>query len=113
MDAIITKLTTRAEVEDNASGVRPVLEAASITIQAHDDYQLVGVAASAALAGTAGVGITAIVTIAKNTVSAGIGDNYAVTTALADVLIDALSKRDVHTYAAPSALAAPAALARC
>ena len=99
VDAIITKLTTRAEVEDNASGVRPVLEAASITIQAHDDYQLVGVAASAALAGTAGVGITAIVTIAKNTVSAGIGDNYAVTTALADVLIDALSKRDVHTYA--------------
>ena len=99
VDVIVTELVTRAEVEDNAGGGKPAIEAASIEIRANDDYQLIGVAASAAFAGSAGVGVTAIVTVAKNTVSAGIGDNYAVRTSLADVLIDALSRRDVRTYA--------------
>ncbi|MEI3101587.1 MAG: hypothetical protein V8T45_07295 [Oscillospiraceae bacterium] len=100
VDLIVTKLITRAEVLDNASGSKPEIKAAGITIDAKDNYQLIGAAATAAFSGTAAVGITAIVTIAKNSVSAGIGDNYDVLTTAKDVLINALSTRDIRSYAA-------------
>ena len=99
VDVILSENTVLAIVQGNADGTKPLIRASSITLDALDDYQLIGVAASAAFGGTAGAGVTAIITLADNTVAAGIGANYAVQTSAGDVLVNALSKRDIRTYA--------------
>ncbi len=108
VNVILTENTVLAIVQDNADGTKPVIRASSITLDALDDYQLIGAAASAALSGTAGVGVTAIVTLADNQVAAGIGSNYDVRTFAGDVLVNALSKRDVRTYAGSVGVSATA-----
>ncbi len=96
---ILNENTVLAIVQDNAAAAKPVIRASSITLDAQDDYRLIGVAASASFGATAGAGVTAIVTLADNLLAAGIGSNYAVQTNAGDVLVNALSKRDVRTYA--------------
>lgn len=57
VDVILSENTVLAIVQDNADGTKPVIKAAAITLDALDDYQLIGVAASAAFGGTAGAGV--------------------------------------------------------
>ena len=59
---MVTQAYTESETEEYA-GVR--ITAGSLTIRATDDYEFVGVAVSAAIGGTAGVGVTALLTIAE------------------------------------------------
>ena len=99
VDVIVTKVITQAIAEDSEENAGGSLKAASINIEAMDDYMLVAVAVSAALGGTAGVGVTAMVTVAKNTVTSGIGDYFDVETTVGDVNVSALSDREVRTYA--------------
>jgi len=97
VDVIITKLTTIALLEDNTS--RTNIYAGTVTISSKDTYKLIGAAVSLAAAGTAGVGVTAIVTVSKNTVTAGIGKNYYVRTTSGNMNVSALCDRNISTYA--------------
>jgi hypothetical protein len=62
---IISTQETRAIARRGA-----ILEGSLIDVKAKDDYQLVGAAATAAISGTVGVGVTAIVSVLNNTTSA-------------------------------------------
>ena len=58
VDVILNENTVLAIVQDNANGTKPLIRAGAITLDALDDYQLIGVAASASAGATAGAGVT-------------------------------------------------------
>jgi hypothetical protein len=104
VSVLVSKAKTQALVLRGAS-----VEAASMNVLALDDYQLIGAAAAVGASGTAGIAVTAVVSVLKNTVTAGIGytegenapaDAGVIKTKSGDVTVNAVSKRDVIDVAA-------------
>ncbi|MDO4545395.1 MAG: hypothetical protein Q4C25_04495, partial [Bacillota bacterium] len=91
-DIVITKVITKAYTENDV-----VIEAGSLTVSAVDDYEFLAIAATLAGGGTAGVGVTVLVSVAYNTVAAEIGENNKIT-ATGDVTVSARSDREVKIY---------------
>ncbi|MDO4399460.1 MAG: hypothetical protein Q4D27_00765 [Coriobacteriia bacterium] len=75
------------------------MKAASLTVNATDDFTMLGIGATAAVAGTAGVGVTAIVAKSSNTIEAYLGKSTTVT-CTGDVSVTAFGDRDVQMYLA-------------
>jgi hypothetical protein len=100
VDIVITEVVTRAYTENatgTADGVR--ITAGSLIIKAVDNYEFIGVSVTAAIGGTAGVGVNAMLTIAGNTVTAYIGEGNRIKTDSGDVTVLARSNRDLKMYA--------------
>lgn len=91
VNIIVTSSVTKAFI-----GERAAVKAQDITVIATDNYDLLAVAVSLS-GGSNGIGVTAVVTVAKNTVLAYIGD-YA-TVQSASVNVQAVSNRNIRNYA--------------
>ena len=102
VDIIISDQVTRAQAQKNVS-----ITANNLDISAMDDSQILAVAVTGAFSGAAGVGVTAVVSVLHNTVTAGLiggeaGKNDVSIDGSVNVLADA--KRDVISYAASAAI---------
>jgi len=101
---VLTGIETIARTGDDVT-----IDAASVEVRAEDDYVLIGVAASIALAGTAAVGVTALISLIHNTVSAIVGARNTIITRTGDVVVSASSNRDITEVAGTVAVGAGAA----
>ena len=93
LDIVITKVTTRAFTEEFVK----LIATGDVTVQAVDFYELIAIVVTAAGGGTAGVGLTVLVSISYNTIGAAIGVNNTVSGT--NVSVTAASNRDVLTVA--------------
>ncbi|MGL5174709.1 MAG: hypothetical protein ACRC75_12720, partial [Olsenella sp.] len=89
---VVTKVVVRAFVGNGAT-----LTCTNLTVLAKDDYTMLGIVATGAISGVAGVGASVLVSVSNNTVEAYVGDNATVT-ASGDVNVNALANRDVRAY---------------
>ena len=92
-ELIITEVTTKAY-----TGSLVEITGDAVTIQATDDYKVIGAAGALAASGTVGVGLSVLVSLSYNTVLAYAGDNNKLT-AVRDIQILAKDNRDVSAYA--------------
>ncbi len=99
----LTNIVTRAYTEDDVT-----ITGEKLDILADDIYRVVCVVGSVAVSGTVGVGVTAMVCVAANTVSAEIGENNIIETtgtasysdeAPAGITVRAQSDRQILAYA--------------
>ena len=90
---VVTSLETKAYTGKNV-----VIKAGDLTIKAIDKYDLLGIGVSLAGAGTVAVGVTAVVTVVHNTITAHIGESNKITTASGDVTLIAQSGRNIQMY---------------
>ncbi|MGN0184806.1 MAG: beta strand repeat-containing protein, partial [Aristaeellaceae bacterium] len=102
VDILISDQVTRAQAQKNVS-----ITAKQLDISALDDSQILAIAATGAFSGAAAVGVTAVVSVLHNTVTAGFlggeaGKNDIVIDGSVNVLADA--KRDVLSYAGSAAV---------
>ncbi len=94
-DIVITNVSSQAYTEDNV-----ILSSfKDTTIKATDEYGLVGVAGTIAGSGTAGVGISAVVSVSHNTVKAYTGKNNTLS-GFGQTSIKADSIRNLMSFAA-------------
>ena len=100
VNIIVTSTETKAYIDNNSKVV-----ANNIDVIATDNYDLLAVAASLS-GGSNGVGVTAVVTVAKNTVLAYIGDNSTIQSAA--LTVKAISNRNIRNYAGSVAAGAAA-----
>lgn len=89
----ITKVVTKAYTEANVT-----ITAGSLSIKADDTFRLLGVNGSLGGGGTVGIGISATVAIALNTIEASIGANNTIRTTSGSVEVKATSDRDFDVY---------------
>ncbi|MDY6180230.1 MAG: hypothetical protein SPI15_05205 [Candidatus Faecousia sp.] len=106
VDILISDQVTRAQAQKNVS-----ITGKKLDISALDDTQVLAIAATGAFSGTAAVGVTAVVSVLHNTVTAGMiggeaGENDVDIGGTVNVLADA--KRDVLSYAGSAAVSAGA-----
>ena len=106
VDILISDQVTRAQAQKNVS-----ITGKKLDISALDDTQILAIAATGAFSGTAAVGVTAVVSVLHNTVTAGMiggeaGENDVDIGGTVNVLADA--KRDVLSYAGSAAVSAGA-----
>ena len=106
VDILISDQVTRAQAQKNVS-----ITAKKLDISALDDSQILAIAATGAFSGTAAVGVTAVVSVLHNTVTAGMiggeaGKNDVNIDGTVNILADA--KRDVLSYAGSAAASAGA-----
>ncbi|MDY3859971.1 MAG: hypothetical protein SO014_04955 [Candidatus Limivicinus sp.] len=97
MDIIISDQVTRAQAQKNVS-----ITAKKLDISALDDSQILAIAATGAFSGTAAVGVTAVVSVLHNTVTAGLigGETGKNDIGISgDMNVQADAKRDVLSYA--------------
>jgi hypothetical protein len=102
LDVVVMLLNTCAYTGD---GVTLKSTGGSVTISADDDYDLITVVVTAAVGGTAGVGISVLASVSFNTVQAKLGANNIVN-AHGDVKIQAASNRNIISVVATIAAAA-------
>ncbi len=93
VDLIIAKVITKAYTNANVR-----ITAGSLSVTANDTFSLVGVAGSLSIGGTVGVGISAQVVLAFNTIEASIGKNNIITTNTGNVEVKATSSRNFDAY---------------
>ena len=91
VNIIVTSSETMAYIDDGTT-----VTAQDITVIATDNYDLLAVAVSLS-GGSNGIGVTAVVTVAKNTVLAYIGDYTTVQST--DLNVQAISNRNIRNYA--------------
>ncbi len=91
-ELLIMQVVTKAY-----TGKSNIISGNQITIQATDHYALTG-AAGTVTGGAAGVGLSLLVSLSYNTVTAYIGENSQVT-ALSNILVRAESDRQISAYA--------------
>lgn len=91
VNVIVTSTATSAFVGSGSTVV-----ANYVTVMATDHYDLLAIAVSLS-GGSNGIGVTAVVTVAKNTVLAYIGDNTTVHSAA--LIVKAISNRNIRNYA--------------
>lgn len=91
VNVIVTSTATSAYVGSGSTVV-----ANNVTVMATDHYDLLAIAVSLS-GGSNGIGVTAVVTVAKNTVLAYIGDNTTVHSAA--LIVKAISNRNIRNYA--------------
>ena len=100
VNIIVTSTETKACVDYGTT-----VKADNITVIATDNYDLLAIAASLS-GGFNGVGVTAVVTVAKNMVLAYIGDNSTIQSAA--LTVKAISNRNIRNYAGSVAAGATA-----
>ncbi|MDO4528504.1 MAG: hypothetical protein Q4C03_06970, partial [bacterium] len=100
VNIIVTNSQTIASIGSGSS-----VNAADIQVLAADNYDLLAIAASLS-GGSNGIGVTAVVTVAKNTVLAYIGDNTSLNSQ--NLTVQAISNRNIRNYAGSIAAGATA-----
>ena len=100
VNIIVTSTVTKAYIDDGSKVMTNF-----VTVTAIDNYDLTAVAVSLS-GGSNGIGVTAVVTVAKNTVLAYIGDNTSVQ--CVKLTVNALSNRNIRNYAGSVAAGATA-----
>lgn len=100
VNIIVTSTKTQAFIDVNSN-----ITADSIYVLATDNYNLLAVAVSLA-GGSNGISVTAVVTVAKNTVLAYIGDYTRIQTK--NLNVKAVSNRSIRNYAGSVAAGASA-----
>ena len=101
VDVIISKQNTAA-----TTGAGAKITANAITVGSFDTITTYAVAATVAGSGTAGVGVTAVVSVLHASTLAAIGDNNILESTSGDVTVDADSLREINSYAGSAGAAA-------
>jgi len=104
VDILISKQTTEALTEANAR-----ITAGAITVRAEDGLDAFMVVGTVAVSGEAAVGVTAIVSVLRNTTTAGFGAGSRIKSLTGDIAIAAKSDRNVGAYAATAGVGGGAA----
>ena len=94
LDLIINKVTTTATVR---SGAGVTAKTGDIDVAAKDDYRLLAIVGTIAASGSAGVGVSALVSVSFNTVSAVLGEKVKAA-AGKNVNVKADAQRDADAY---------------
>ena len=94
LNVVITQVITKAMTGNNVH-----LTGKNVNVIATDDYDLIAVVVTAAVSGVVGVGVSALVSVAFNTVTAKIGENNIIT-ATKNINVSAASDRRVITFVA-------------
>lgn len=104
VEVILTEVITKAYTGSNVT-----ISGDNVSIIATDDFKLFGAAGTASGGGVAGVGLSVLVSLSYNTVSAYTGSNNTIT-AKRDITIQATDNRDVSVYAITAGVGGTAAV---
>ncbi|SFB73189.1 hypothetical protein [Butyrivibrio sp. YAB3001] len=94
-DVVITNVSSQAYTEDKVT----LTAETGISVLAKDEYGFVAIAGTIAGSGTAGIGVSAIVSVSHNNIKAFIGKNNKLTSGKT-IDISAKSDRNIMTFAA-------------
>lgn len=97
VSGLVNIIVTSTETQAYIGSESRISATNDVSVIATDNYHLLAIAGNVSASGSAGVGVTAVVTVAKNTVLAYIGD--ASTVDAASLAVKALSNRDIRNYA--------------
>ena len=94
IDIVFTKVVTQALTGDGVT----IASGGALAVRATDAYTLVAAVVTVAVAGTAAVGVTVLVSLSFNTVTAEIGLNNSIRASA--ITVEASSNRDILTIVA-------------